>query len=437
MFLTKRFYIIFACLTLLCGLGYVYPILFTAAKILLCPFVVITLIDAFMLYSRRALTAERSCADRFSNGDENVIKLRLASEYTFPVWLTIIDEAPKVFQRRDISYTTQLAAKGENEIRYTLTPVKRGVYSFGRIRCFVRTRIGLVERRYNLSKERDVTVYPSYLMLNRYELLAMSNHLTEMGIKRLRRVGNNTEFEQIKDYVPGDDYRMMNWKASARTHQLKVNVYRDERSQQIFSVIDKGRVMQQSFHGMTLLDYSINAALVLSYVAMHRDDKAGLITFTDKMDTFVAPSRRTGQMQRLLDALYRQETDFGETDFSNLCINVREQVSKRSLCVVYTNFSGMTALNRQLPYLKLLSRWHRVLVVFFEDSELNEYIQSTKHSIEEYYQHVIAEKFVYEKRLIVSTLRQHGIYSLLTTPENLSVDIINKYLEMKQRQVLT
>ena len=437
MFLTKRFYIIFACLTLLCGLGYVYPILFTAAKILLCPFVVITLIDAFMLYSRRALTAERSCADRFSNGDENVIKLRLASEYTFPVWLTIIDEAPKVFQRRDISYTTQLAAKGENEIRYTLTPVKRGVYSFGRIRCFVRTRIGLVERRYNLSKERDVAVYPSYLMLHRYELLAMSNHLTEMGIKKLRRVGNNTEFEQIKDYVPGDDYRMMNWKASARTHQLKVNVYRDERSQQIFSVIDKGRVMQQSFHGMTLLDYSINAALVLSYVAMHRDDKAGLITFTDKMDTFVAPSRRTGQMQRLLDALYMQETDFGETDFSNLCINVREQVSKRSLLVVYTNFSGMTALNRQLPYLKLLSRWHRVLVVFFEDSELNEYIQSTKHSIEEYYQHVIAEKFVYEKRLIVSTLRQHGIYSLLTTPENLSVDIINKYLEMKQRQVLT
>lgn len=437
MFLTKRFYIIFACLTLLCGLGYVYPILFTAAKILLCPFVVITLIDAFMLYSRRALTAERSCADRFSNGDENVIKLRLASEYTFLVWLTIIDEAPKVFQRRDISYTTQLAAKGENEIRYTLTPVKRGVYSFGRIRCFVRTRIGLVERRYSLSKERDVAVYPSYLMLNRYELLAMSNHLTEMGIKRLRRVGNNTEFEQIKDYVPGDDYRMMNWKASARTHQLKVNVYRDERSQQIFSVIDKGRVMQQSFHGMTLLDYSINAALVLSYVAMHRDDKAGLITFTDKMDTFVAPSRRTGQMQRLLDALYMQETDFGETDFSNLCINVREQVSKRSLLVVYTNFSGMTALNRQLPYLKLLSRWHRVLVVFFEDSELNEYIQSTKHSIEEYYQHVIAEKFVYEKRLIVSTLRQHGIYSLLTTPENLSVDIINKYLEMKQRQVLT
>ena len=258
-----------------------------------------------------------------------------------------------------------------------------------------------------------------------------------MGIKRIRRIGNNTEFEQIKDYVQGDEYRAINWKASARKHELMVNVYRDERSQQVFSVIDKGRVMQQSFRGMTLLDYSINASLVLSYVVMHRDDKAGLITFTDKMDTFVATSRRTGQMQRLLDALYMQETDFGESDFSNLCVNVRKQVSKRSLFIIYTNFSSMTALNRQLSYLKLLSRWHRVLVVFFEDSEMNDYIQTPKRSIEEYYQHVIAEKFTYEKRLIVSTLHQHGIYSILTTPERLSVDVINKYLEMKQRQVLT
>ena len=105
--------------------------------------------------------------------------------------------------------------------------------------------------------------------------------------------------------------------------------------------------------------------------------------------------------------------------------------------VIYTNFSGMTALNRQLAYLKLLSQWHRVLVVFFEDAEMNDYIRSPKHSTEEYYQHVIAEKFANEKRLIVSTLRQHGIYSVLTTPDKLSIDVINKYLEMKQRQILT
>lgn len=437
MFLTKRFYLILTGLTLLAGFGYVFPQLFMGTKVLLLIFAVLVVVDALLLFHRRGITAKRTCSERFSNGDKNVVKISLESSYPFPVWLTVIDEAPFVFQRRNISYPSHLAENGKNTVRYTLTPTKRGVYSFGRIRCFARTVLGLAERRYTLGNAEDVKVYPSYLMLNRYELLAMSNNLTEMGIKRIRRVGNNTEFEQIKDYVQGDEYRTINWKASARRSQLMVNVYRDERSQQIFSVIDKGRVMQQSFQGMTLLDYSINASLVLSYVAMHREDKAGLITFADKMDTFVAPSRRTGQMQTLLEALYGQDTKFGESDFSGLCANVHKQVSKRSLFIIYTNFSGMTALNRQLAYLKLLSQWHRVLVVFFEDTEMNEYIRSPKHSTEEYYQHVIAEKFVYEKRLIVSTLRQHGIYSVLTTPERLSIDVINKYLEMKQRQILT
>ena len=437
MFLTKRFYFIFASLTLLVGFGYVYSHLFIVTKILLLILAAMVVVDAIMLYHRRGIEAKRTCSERFSNGDKNVVKISLESKYPFPVWLTIIDEAPEVFQRRDISYKSHLAKMGKSLLRYTLTPKKRGVYSFGKIRCFTRTVLGLVERRYSLGSAEDVKVYPSYMMLNRYELLAMSNNLTEMGIKRIRRAGNNTEFEQIKDYVKGDEYRSINWKASARRNQLMVNVYRDERSQQIFSVIDKGRVMQQSFRGMTLLDYSINASLVLSYVAMRRDDKAGLITFADKMDTFVAPSKRAGQIQLLLESLYAQETKFGESDFSNLCVNVRKLVSKRSLFVIYTNFSGMTALNRQLAYLKLLSQWHCVLVVFFEDAEMNDYIRSPKQSTEEYYQHIIAEKFANEKRLIVSTLRQHGIYSVLTTPDKLSIDVINKYLEMKQRQILT
>lgn len=437
MFLTKRFYLIFVILTLLMGMGYVYELLFMAAKVLLGVFALFVMADGVLLYHRNSIDAWRQCAERFSNGDANEVRIKLESSYPFAVRLTIIDEAPAVFQRRDIVYSTILIAKGQGTVSYRLTPVQRGVYTFGHIRCFVRTALGLVERRYTCGEAQEVKVYPSYLMLNRYELLALSNNLMDMGIKRIRRVGNNTEFEQVKDYVQGDDYRKINWKVSARRHQLMVNAYRDERSQQIFSVIDKGRVMQQSFRGMTLLDYSINAALVLSYVAMHRDDKAGLITFADKLDTFIAPSRHMAQMQHLQEGLYAQEATFGETDFSNLCANVHKLVSKRSLLVVYTNFSGMTALNRQLAYLKLLSQWHRVLVVFFEDIEMNDYIHSPKSSTEDYYQHVIAEKFANEKRLIVSTLRQHGILSLLTTPDSLSVDVINKYLEMKQRQILT
>ena len=297
-------------------------------------------------------------------------------------------------------------------------------------------RIGLVSRRYTCAEPLDIKVYPSYLMLHQYELLAMSDNLTELGIKRVRRVGHHTEFEQIKEYVKGDDYRTINWKASARRHELMVNVYQDERSQQIYNVIDKGRVMQQAFRGMTLLDYAINASLVLSYVAMRKEDKAGLVTFDEHFDTFVPASRQPGYMQTLLENLYSQQTTFGETDFSALCVHLNKHVGKRSLLVLYTNFSSIGSMNRQLSYLKQLNHRHRLLVVFFEDADLKEYIAQPAKDTEGYYRHVIAEKFAYEKRLIVSTLKQHGIYSLLTTPENLSIDVINKYLEMKARQLL-
>lgn len=437
MFLTRRFYIVLAAITIVTALGFAFPPLFGVGKFMLLLLAAALLADILMLFHKKGITARRDCADRFSNGDDNTIRIIISNTFALRLSAIIIDEAPIIFQRRNIKYHLPLPAKTTSETSYSLRPVVRGTYHFGRLCIFVRTPLTLVERRYTQAEEKEVKVYPSFLMLNHYELLAMSNNLLEMGIKRIRRVGNNTEFEQIKAYVPGDEYRTINWKASARRHELMVNVYRDERSQRIYSVIDKGRVMQQAFDKMTLLDYSINAALVLSHIAIRKDDKAGLITFAEKVDTMLAPSSRPTQMQHILEALYAEQTSFGETDFSALCTNINRSISKRSLLILYTNFSGLGSLHRQLAYLKLLNNRHRLLVVFFEDAELQTYISSDKQTTEDYYRHVIAEKFAYEQRLIVSTLQQHGILSLLTTPKNLSVDVINKYIELKQRQILS
>lgn len=436
MFLTRRFYIVLVAVILLVGSGYVFAPFFFIGRWMLVALALLLSADAYSLYRIHGIRASRQCADRFSNGDENEVKIRVESSYPHPVSVEIIDEVPFVFQKRDVCFRTELQANEGKTIVYRLRPTRRGVYSFGAVRVFVTGRIGLLSRRYTCAEPQDVKVYPSYLMLRRYELLAISDNLTELGIKRIRRVGHHTEFEQIKEYVKGDDYRTINWKASARRHTLMVNVYQDERSQQIYSVIDKGRVMQQAFRGMTLLDYAINASLVLSYVAIRKEDKAGLVTFDERFDTFVPASKQPGTMQTLLEKLYNQQTVFGETDFSALCIHLNKHVGKRSLLVLYTNFASMGSMNRQLSYLKQLNRRHRLLVVFFEDADLKEYIARPAKDTEGYYRHVIAEKFAIEKRLIVSTLQQHGIHSLLTTPENLSIDVINKYLEMKSRQLL-
>ena len=442
MYLRRRFYFLMCVTIATVAAGFAVPLLFGVGKVLLAVLALAVGADVALLWSRRGVGAERIMADRFSNGDENPVRICLESTYPFAVSVEVIDEIPFVFQRRDVSFRTTIAARGDTTIRYVLTPTQRGVYGFGHIRVFAATRLGLVERRFTCGAPRDVKVYPSYMMLRQLELLAMSNQLTEMGIKRIRRIGHNTDFEQIKDYVAGDDYRTINWKATARRSsesgaaapRLMVNVYQEERSQQVFNVIDKGRMMQQTFGGMTLLDYAINASLVLSYVAVNKQDKAGLITFSDTLGTFVPPSNHTGHMQLLQEALYAEQTLFRETDFSALLAALSQHVSRRSLLVLYTSFTSMAALRRTLPILRQTARRHRLLVVFFEDVELRHFVQSdTLKTTEDYYQHASAEHFIYEQRLVVQTLRQYGIQVLLTAPQNLSVGVINKYLAIRSR----
>lgn len=434
MYLTPRFYLVLMAVVVVMATGFAWSPLLTLGQALLCLLALCAVAETAALYGRRAVSAVRTCPERLSNGDDNEVDIRVESAYPFATQITVVDELPFVFQRRDVAFALRLGAGAGATVTYTLRPVQRGVYGFGHIRVFATTAIGLVQRRYTCGVPQDVKVYPAYQQLRHYELLAISNRLQDMGIKRIRRAGHHTEFEQIKEYVAGDEFRAINWKASARRHQFMVNVFQTERSQQVFCVIDKGRVMQRAFAGMTLLDYAVNASLVLSYVAIHRADLAGLITFNERMDTLVAPSRSPVQMERILESLYAVRTDFGETDYSALVTGVEKRVSKRSLLILFTNFTDGQSLDRQLAYLCQVARHHRLLVVYFENSALHDYLDTRPHSTEDYYIHVVAQQMERSQQLIMSRLTQRGILSLRTTPDRLSVDVINKYLEIKQNE---
>lgn len=241
------------------------------------------------------------------------------------------------------------------------------------------------------------------------------------------------EFEHIKEYVRGDDYRTINWKATARKADLMVNNYTDERSQQIYCLINKGRVMKMPFGGMTLLDHAINASLVLSNVALVKQDKAGLITFAENLDTFLQADKKPTQMNLLLESLYRQNTQFLEPDFEKLFSIIRNRITNRSLLILFTNFESIESLQREMPALKKIAHYHLLLVVFFENTELRFLMERKAATIEDIYIKTIAEKFAFEKRLMVKELHKNGIPSILTTPEHLTVNTVNKYLELKTR----
>jgi uncharacterized protein (DUF58 family) len=244
------------------------------------------------------------------------------------------------------------------------------------------------------------------------------------------------EFEQIKDYVTGDDIRNLNWKATARRGMLMVNNYTDERSQQVYCIIDKGRLMKMPFAGLTLLDYAINSTLVLSNVCLKKQDKIGLVTFADKMGTVIAADRKLIQRENILQVLYKQQTAFLESDFEMLYMQVRKKIKQRSLLILYTNFESLNGLRRQVNYLRLIAKHHLLLVVFFENTELSKLSHATAFNKEDIYIKTIAEKFVFEKKLVVKELQKYGILSMLTTPEQLTVNTVNKYLELKTKQAI-
>jgi uncharacterized protein (DUF58 family) len=422
LFFGRRFYWTFVAIIVLYLLSFNWVVLYRIAQIILIFFVFLVLLDYILLFSRKkGVLAQRNLSDRFSNGDTNKVQLVLTSQYHFRISVKIIDEIPIQFQQRDFSVEAVLDSNEQQNIEYQLRPVERGEYVFHDTNVFVKSPLQLVVRRIKHDNKQLVKVLPSYLALRQFELVAYSNNLAEAGSRKIRKIGHSLEFEQIKEYVTGDDIRSINWKATARKGgQLMVNNFTDERSQQVYCIIDKGRVMKMPFEGMTLLDYAINATLILSRVALIKQDRAGLLTFSETIGNYLPADRKAAQMGHILETLYNQQTKFLESDFEKLYAHIRTRISQRSLIVLFTNFESLSGLQRQLPYIRSIARNHLLLVVFFENTELRTLTETDAGDIESLYTKTIAEKFVYEKRLIVKELQQHGIFTILTAPQNLT-----------------
>lgn len=417
--------------------SYFIPVLFIVAQLTILIVLLLFFMDCSILFfGKNKIVGHRLLPDKFSNGDDNQVEIYVENTYAFLVNLTIIDEVPFQFQMRNFNLKLKIRAKEKEHISYPLKPTERGEYHFGNLNIYATSNLGLVARCFCFDQNAMVPTYPSFKQLRKFELLNINNNLHDYGLKKIRRLGHTMEFEQIKDYVLGDDLRSINWKATAKKNSLMVNQFQDEKSQSMYSIIDKGRVMKMPFEGLSLLDYAINATLVISSIALKKHDKAGMLSFSKTVDNTVVAQRRNTQMHLILNALYNVKTDYFESDFSRLYANIKRNITQRSLILLYTNFETLDSLNRQLNYLKAISKNHLLVVIFFKNTELNSIIDQKAITIQQVYDKVIAEKFVFEKRLIVQELKKHGIHSILTSPQDLTIDTINKYLEIKSRGLL-
>lgn len=425
---------------MMAGVSILFAISFSIEWLFIPVQVVLAIILAFsisdfiiLLEQPMRIPVIRTGPQILSLGNKQTYNLNIFNGTGTKLYAEVIDELPFQLQKRDLSFKAELPAGKKIQLSYQIRPLKRGLYHFGKVNLFLRTTLGLMQIHIIRGLEEDVAVYPSIIDMKELEMSAFNTLVHSGGIRKIRRIGHSYAFEQIKDYVKGDEFRSINWKATGRRGKLMVNQYEDEKSQQIISVIDQSRVMQLPFNGLSLLDYSVNATLAISNIALRKQDKAGLILFSSKTLSFIRPERSRPQMKKLLESLYSLKENELEPNFELLYTSIRSGLNQRSLLFLFTNFESMYALERALPLLRRINKSHLLVITFFENTEISNLADKPASSLESIYVQTIARKSIVSKLQLVQTLRQHGIQTIYTRPEDLSVQVANKYLELKSR----
>lgn len=437
LYLSNRFFAVFSGLAALFVAGFWLFPLFVLAQVLFVLALALLILDGLMLFARPLrIRLRRKLPKVLSLGDATEVVIELKNRTSIPIQLQLVDEIPVQFQVRDLSFSLRLQPGEEQEVSYSLRPTQRGVHLFGAVNVFASTRIGLIERRIQSHQRTELPVYPSIIQMKQYELYAFDKISHHHGLKRMRRIGHSYEFDQIKNYVRGDDYRGINWKATGRRAELMVNHYQDERAQQVYAIIDKSRAMRMPFNGLSLMDHSVNSTLALANIVLKKHDRAGLITFSDVIGSVLKADSQPIQLQKFLQTLYREQERPGEANYDLLYYAARKLISGRSLLLLFSNFESMPALDRVLPVLRRINALHLLVVVFFENTEIRDFADQPAQNLEDIYRQTVARKYLAEKTAMVTKLRQYGIQAVLTRPENLSMNTINKYLELKARGLI-
>ncbi len=426
------FYLFFGAVIVM-ALSFVWPFMMYIGLIAVLSLLALTVADILLVFSLKGVSVKRDCANRLDLDEPHSIGLEIINGSPQPIFGRLYEYAPKEAQMRDLYFDFHVLPGKEKRFTYTFTPKTRGVYTFGNAHLMLRSLLNLVQREIIFSIEEEVKVYPSVAAMRKMEFAVFTQQSNAQGIKKIRRLGHNSEFEQIKNYVQGDEIKTINWKATSKRHELMVNQYQAERSQAIYAVVDKSRSMEKKYNGMSLLDHAINATLVFSNVAIKKGDKFGMLSFAEKVDNIVAADGKLTHLRKVLEALYNEQTTFLEANYDLLFQIIRKKVTSRATFILFTNFETEAAMRRVLPLLRQINQKHNLVVIFFENTELENVTLHSAESMRDVYVQQVAQDIINVRKRIAKELNRNGIQTVLSKPENLSVDTVNKYLVMKAK----
>lgn len=412
------------------------PVLTWMAVLYFFALLALVIADYVISTKPEQIEIERVNEPKLSLGVPNLILVQLANTSPRAVRFQLRDEFPYQFRADTQIMDGKLPPLGSTELRYHVTPVQRGDYRWGDINVRYVSTLGMFRRQARYPATSEVRVYPNVLDVRKYDLLARKGLLTELGLRNAKVFGSGTEFERLREYTPDDEFKRVNWKATARRNKLIAVEYETERSQHVICVLDMGRLMRPPIGDIQKLDYAVNAALLTSYVATLRGDQVGMLTFADEVGVYLAPRKGRGQFYTMLELLYNVQSQPVESDYGRALGYLSVKNKRRSLIVVFSDLVTLDAAQPLIAYMARLAQHHLPLLVVMNDPNITSLAAVQPNSSADVYQRAVAEQLLDERRVILDTLQRAGVLTLDVPADKLSVAVINKYLELKTRGVL-
>ncbi|WP_432403048.1 DUF58 domain-containing protein [Wukongibacter sp. M2B1] len=434
MIFTKRFIFILGLGILLVGGSYLVGIHLTTFIMYNIACFTALILDYYISPSSEEFEIERIGEDKLSIYEREKIKLRVYNKSDKRIYMELKDEIPDFhFESNRKVMRGHIDKYEKQDFEYGVIPKKRGIFKFGHIHIRYESNLKLCMKQFKVSMNREYKVYPNLKDLKKYRLAVYNSKFSRIGEKSMKILGHGTQFESLRDYVQGDEYRKINWKATARENRPIVNQYEPEKNQHIYILIDTGRPMSYSVRGYKKLDLAINTGLLLSDIVNQNGDRSGLMLFNTEVNNFILPGKGSNHRNRLMEALYHVEHTNYTSNYEEAFYYLKRKERRRSLMVLFTDFDTIEEAEEMIGILSVLSKNNIVMVVLMKDEKLEDMASvSAKRENEIFTKGVVLESLKERKR-IIHKLNAKGIMCIECIPEKLAMNVINRYLHIKNR----
>lgn len=394
-------------------------------------------IDYFISPNDNVIHIERLDGDKLSIYENETIGLQVYNKSEFPIYMEIKDEVPDFhFEANDKIMRGIVLPHEKKVFNYCVMPTKRGAFKFGKVHVRYKGRLKLCLKLFKVNLEKEYKVYPNLNNIRKYRLSLCNNRNFKQGQRNLKMLGKGTSFESLREYVQGDEYRKINWKATARENKPIINQYEPEKNQHVYMFIDSGRTMSHTIRGYRKLDLVINTVLVLSDVINHGGDKAGILLFNTEVNNMVMPGKGMGHRNKMLETLYHVEGTNYTTNFDEAFYYFKKKERHRSIIFLFTDFDTVEEAENMLKAISVISKNNIVVIMLMKNESLEEICSQKIKNNEELFNKGVALELKEERRKIINLLNKKGVLCIECEAEKLEYGAVNKYIQIKNKSYL-